>query len=115
MFSLFQFSLGYRFYHFLFPLSSVRVSNELGKGDAAAAKFSVKVITSTSVGLGVLAWILCFVFGNKIAYLFTSDEEVVEAVSNLTVLLSVSVFLNSIQPVLSGMYLSSLTRFSIIY
>ncbi|KAB1223103.1 Protein TRANSPARENT TESTA 12 [Morella rubra] len=78
--------------------ASVRVSNELGKGDAAAAKFSVKVITSTSVGLGVLAWILCFVFGNKIAYLFTSDEEVVEAVSNLTVLLSVSVFLNSIQP-----------------
>lgn len=85
--------------------ASVRVSNELGRGNAEAAKFAVKVISSVSFCLGVLFWILCIVFGHKIAYLFTSDEEVVEAVSDLSILLSLSVLLNSIQPVLSGMYL----------
>ncbi|XP_062175359.1 protein DETOXIFICATION 24-like [Alnus glutinosa] len=82
--------------------ASVRVSNELGRGDAEAAKFAVKVVTSISVCLGVVFWILCLVFGPKIGYLFTSDEEVAEAVSDLSILLSLSVLLNSVQPVLSG-------------
>jgi MATE family multidrug resistance protein len=85
-------------------LPSVRVSNELGEGDAEAAKFGVKVVTSISVCLGVVFWILCLVFGRKIGYLFTSDEEVAEAVSDLSILLSLSVLLNSVQPVLSGMH-----------
>jgi MATE family multidrug resistance protein len=85
-------------------LPSVRVSNELGRGDAEAAKFAVKVVTSISVCLGVVFWILCLVFGRKIGYLFTSDEEVAEAVSDLSILLSLSVLLNSVQPVLSGMH-----------
>ncbi|KAG7964230.1 hypothetical protein I3843_09G159700 [Carya illinoinensis] len=89
------------FFGFL-SAASVRVSNELGRGDAEAAKFSIKVITSTSICLGVFAWILCLVFDRKIAYLFTSDEEVVESVLDLSTLLGISVLLNSIQPVLSG-------------
>jgi MATE family multidrug resistance protein len=88
-------------------LPSVRVSNELGRGDAEAAKFAVKVVTSISVCLGVVFWILCLAFGRKIGYLFTSDEEVAEAVSDLSILLSLSVLLNSVQPVLSGMFLIS--------
>ncbi|KAG2689895.1 hypothetical protein I3760_09G162000 [Carya illinoinensis] len=84
--------------------TSVRVSNELGRGDVEAAKVSIKVITSTSICLGVFAWILCFVFDRKIAYLFTSDEEVAKSVLDLSTLLGISVLLNSIQPVLLGMY-----------
>ncbi|XP_023904317.1 protein DETOXIFICATION 24 [Quercus suber] len=82
--------------------ASVRVSNELGKGDAKAAEFSVKVISSTSVILGVFFWILCLIFGHKLAYLFTSDEEVVAYVSSLYILLSLSILLNCVQAVLSG-------------
>ncbi|KAG7960284.1 hypothetical protein I3843_10G115900 [Carya illinoinensis] len=82
--------------------ASVRVSNELGRGDAEAARFSIKVITSTSIGLGVFTWILCLVFGRKIAYMFTSDKDVAESVSDLSIPLSISVLVNSIQPVLSG-------------
>ena len=93
--------------HYIIPFASVRVSNELGKGDAEAAKFAVKVISSISVCLGVVSWILCLVFGHKIGYLFTSDEQVAEVVSDLSILLSLSVLLNSVQPVLSGMYLIS--------
>ena len=88
-----------------FYLCSVRVSNELGRGNAKAAKFSIKVVLSTSIFIGVFFWILCLVFGHDIAYLFTSDEEVVEMVSSLSVLLAFSILLNSVQSVLTGKYL----------
>ena len=96
--------------HFLSPnsilllcnLYSVRVSNEIGKGNAKAAKFSIIVILCTSISIGVIFWALFLAFGNKISYWFTSDEEVAEAVSSLSTLLAFSVLLNSVQPVLTG-------------
>lgn len=80
----------------------VRVSNELGKGNAKAAKFAIKVILSVSVAIGVIFFILCLLFGKQISYIFTSDEETAETVSDLSTLLAFSVLLNSVQPVLSG-------------
>ncbi|CAA2989690.1 DETOXIFICATION 24-like [Olea europaea subsp. europaea] len=80
----------------------VRVANELGRGDAKAVKFSIKVLTSTSVLIGLFFWILCLVFGNKIGYLFTNDEEVASSVTDLSILLAFSVLLNSIFPIFSG-------------
>jgi len=83
----------------------VRVANELGRGNAKAAKFSIKIILSTSSIIGVLFWILCLVFGKEISHLFTRDEEVENYVSSLTVLLAFSILINSVQPVLSGKYI----------
>jgi MATE family multidrug resistance protein len=80
----------------------VRVSNELGRGNAKAAKFSIKVILGTTISIGVIFWILCLAFGNKISYMFTSDEEVAEEISSLSTLLAFSMLLNSVQPVLTG-------------
>ncbi|KAG8367759.1 hypothetical protein BUALT_Bualt16G0106200 [Buddleja alternifolia] len=80
----------------------VRVANELGRGDAKVAKFSIKVLISTSTLIGLLFWVLCLVFGNKIGYLFTKDEEVARSVSDLSILLAFSVLLNGIYPVLTG-------------
>ncbi|CAI9761227.1 unnamed protein product [Fraxinus pennsylvanica] len=80
----------------------VRVANELGRGDAKAVKFSIKVLITTSVSIGLFFWILCLIFGNKIGYLFTNDEEVAHSISDLSPLLAFSVLLNSIYPVLSG-------------
>ncbi|KAL0334436.1 UNVERIFIED_CONTAM: protein DETOXIFICATION 24 [Sesamum angustifolium] len=80
----------------------VRIANELGRGDAKATKFSIKVLITTSVVIGVFFTILCLVFGHNIGYFFTNDVEVAESVSNLSVLLAISVLLNSIYPVLSG-------------
>ncbi|KAG4121969.1 hypothetical protein ERO13_D11G238100v2 [Gossypium hirsutum] len=82
--------------------ASVRVSNELGRGNAKAAKFSMKVLLCTSLSIGVLFWALCLIFGHRIGYLFTSDEEVANSVADLSLLLSFSVLLNSVQPILSG-------------
>lgn len=87
--------------------ASVRVSNELGRGNAKATKFSIKVILYTSLGIGVVFFILCLVLGRQIAYIFTTSEEVVDAVSDLSVLLAFSILLNSIQPVLSGVAIGS--------
>ncbi|GAB4834952.1 hypothetical protein Ancab_033219 [Ancistrocladus abbreviatus] len=86
----------------LLGAACVRVSNELGRGDGKAAKFSVEVILYTSIAVGVIFWILCLAFGHQIAYLFTSNEEVAKAVSSLSVLLAFSILLNNVGPVLSG-------------
>lgn len=42
------------------------------------------------------------IFKTELSKLFTSDSEVIQAVSDLTPLLAISVFLNGIQPILSG-------------
>ncbi|KAL7093041.1 hypothetical protein ACP275_11G018400 [Erythranthe tilingii] len=80
----------------------VRIANELGRGDAKAVRYSIKVLITTSVVIGIIFTILCLVFGNQIGYLFTNDVEVANTVSDLSFLLAVSVLLNSIYPVLSG-------------
>ncbi|CBI31202.3 unnamed protein product, partial [Vitis vinifera] len=80
----------------------VRVSNELWRENAAAVNFFVNVILSTSTLIGAFFWILCLVFGHDIAYLFTSNDELAETVSSLSILLAFSILLNSVQLVLIG-------------
>ncbi|GMH26699.1 hypothetical protein Nepgr_028542 [Nepenthes gracilis] len=80
----------------------VRVSNEIGRGNANAAKFSIRLMLCTSITIGVVFWIIFLVFGKEIVYLFTSDEEVAEAAADLSVFLAFTMLLQSIQPVLSG-------------
>ncbi|KAG8372257.1 hypothetical protein BUALT_Bualt12G0047600 [Buddleja alternifolia] len=80
----------------------VRVANELGRGDTRAVKFSIKVLINTSLILGIFFWILCLVFGNKVGYLFTNEEEVAKSVSDLSPLLALTILLGSIYPILSG-------------
>ncbi|KAH9706516.1 protein DETOXIFICATION 22 [Citrus sinensis] len=70
----------------------VRVSNELGRGSANATKFAIKVAVSTSFLIG------CALF---IIFLFLRGH-VIDTVADLSPLLSFSILLNSVQPVLSG-------------
>ncbi|KAI3881594.1 hypothetical protein MKX03_017165 [Papaver bracteatum] len=93
---------------FMVPLGfiaavSVRVSNELGAGNAAAAKFSVWVTVSIAL-VTQTAFVLLILFTrNSFPKLFTDDKAVMKEVSTLALYLCVSIFLGSIQPVLSGM------------
>ncbi|ONH94685.1 hypothetical protein PRUPE_7G026400 [Prunus persica] len=87
--------------------ASVRVSNELGRGSAKAAKFSVKVIVSISFAIGFVLFLLFLFLRERLAYIFTNDEEVATMVSNLSPLLAFSILLNSVQPVLSGVALGA--------
>ncbi|XP_076926447.1 protein DETOXIFICATION 24-like [Bidens hawaiensis] len=84
----------------------VRVANELGRGNAKAVRFSVDVLLGTSIAIGVFFFVLCLVFRRKLAYLFTDDVRVADTVSDLSLLLSFSVLLNSIYPILSGNFFS---------
>ncbi|KAJ9136338.1 hypothetical protein P3X46_033429 [Hevea brasiliensis] len=82
--------------------ASVRVSNELGAGHPKSAAFSVVIVTSSSFVISVIAAILVMVFREVISYGFTEGEAVAKAVSELSPFLAVTLILNGVQPVLSG-------------
>lgn len=81
---------------------SVRVSNELGAGNDRAAKFAVVVVCVTSVAIGVVCMALILITRDNFPYLFTSSSDVAKEVSKLATILGITVLLNSLQPVLSG-------------
>lgn len=81
---------------------SVRVSNELGAGNPRVAKLSVVVVNITTVLISLLLCVVVLVFRIGLSKAFTSDAEVIAAVSDLFPLLAISIFLNGIQPILSG-------------
>ncbi|XP_077227647.1 protein DETOXIFICATION 29-like [Tasmannia lanceolata] len=82
--------------------TSVRVSNELGAGHPKTAKFSVVVVVITSFMIGLLISLVLIIFRKQYPSLFTSSEEVIELVYELTPLLATSIIINNVQPVLSG-------------
>ncbi|KAJ4962652.1 hypothetical protein NE237_022591 [Protea cynaroides] len=90
-----------------FAATGIRVANELGAGNGKGAKFAtiVSVITSTIIGLIFCALIM--IFHSKFAILFTSSQDVMTAVDKLAVLLALTILLNSVQPVLSGVAVGS--------
>lgn len=78
------------------------MSNELGRGSAKAAKFSVVVIVLTSLSIGFVLFLIFLFLRERLAYIFTTNEEVAKKVAELSPLLAFSILLNSVQPVLSG-------------
>ncbi|KAI3939779.1 hypothetical protein MKW92_012565 [Papaver armeniacum] len=82
--------------------ASVRVSNELGGGSSKGAKFAIVVSTLTSLTIGVVLFVFFLFYRGRLAYIFTTDEAVAAAVDKLSPLLAISILLNSVQPVLSG-------------
>ncbi|MBA0557598.1 hypothetical protein Gohar_010305 [Gossypium harknessii] len=81
---------------------SVRVSNELGWGHPRAAKYSVYVTVLQSLFIGLFCMVLLVITRDHFAVIFTSSEEMQRAVAHLAYLLGVTMVLNSVQPVISG-------------
>ncbi|KAH9324802.1 hypothetical protein KI387_004980, partial [Taxus chinensis] len=81
---------------------SVRVSNELGAGRPRAAKFSVLIVVLTSLTFGLICMAIILGCKDKFAVLFTDSKEVINMVTDMAALLGVTMVLNSVQPVLSG-------------
>lgn len=81
---------------------SVRVSNELGAGRPKAGQFAVVVATLTSLMIGITCMVIIFCTRNEFPVAFTNSKEVMHAVSKLATLLALTMLLNSVQPVLSG-------------
>ncbi|KAL2232908.1 UNVERIFIED_CONTAM: Protein DETOXIFICATION 21 [Sesamum indicum] len=95
--------------------ASVRVSNELGKGDSKAAKFSIVNIVLTSFSIGFLLFVFFLLFREHVAYIFTKDHNVAAAVAHLSPLLAFSILLNSVQPVLSGVAIGAGWQSVVVY
>lgn len=81
---------------------SVRVSNELGSGHPRATKYSVIVTVLESACIGIMSAAVILATRNHFAIIFTSSKEMQKAVANLAYLLGITMMLNSIQPVISG-------------
>ncbi|KAF7823135.1 protein DETOXIFICATION 40-like [Senna tora] len=81
---------------------SVRVGNEVGAGHPKSAAFSVIVVTSICFTISVIIAILVLALRHVVSYAFTEGEVVAAAVSDLCPLLAITLILNGIQPVLSG-------------
>ncbi|XP_021724625.1 protein DETOXIFICATION 41-like [Chenopodium quinoa] len=96
-----QFMLG------LAAAASVRVSNELGAAHPSVAKFSVLVVNGTSILISIVFSAVVLIFKVALSKAFTTDSEVIAAVSDLTPLLAISVLLNGVQPILSGVAIGS--------
>ncbi|XP_019089373.1 PREDICTED: protein DETOXIFICATION 38 [Camelina sativa] len=81
---------------------SVRTSNELGAGNPKSVLFSTWTATFASFVISVVEALVVIASRDYISYIFTSDVEVAKAVSDLCLFLAVTIILNGIQPVLSG-------------
>ncbi|CAN7090044.1 unnamed protein product [Brassica rapa subsp. narinosa] len=84
-----------------FAGTGVRVANELGAGNGKGARFATIVSVTQSLIIGLFFGVIIMLFHNQIAWIFSSSEAVLVAVNKLSILLAFTVFLNSIQPVLS--------------
>ncbi|KAL4628399.1 hypothetical protein ACB092_05G235700 [Castanea dentata] len=93
---LFMVSVGFN------AAASVRVSNELGAGNPKSAAFSVIIVNIVSFIIAVIEAIVVLSLRHVISYAFTSGETVANAVSELCPYLAVTLILNGVQPVLSG-------------
>lgn len=82
--------------------ASVRVSNELGAGHPRAASFSVVVVTALAFVVSAASAAAVMALRHVISYAFTGGQAVADAVSDLCPLLALTLLLNGIQPVLSG-------------
>ncbi|XP_057495732.1 protein DETOXIFICATION 34-like isoform X2 [Actinidia eriantha] len=81
---------------------SVRVSNELGSKHPRAAKYSVFVTVAESLLIGIFCMCVIMSTRNHFAVIFTDSKEMQKAVAHLAYLLAITMVLNSVQPVISG-------------
>ncbi|XWS47597.1 hypothetical protein CRYUN_Cryun14cG0165800 [Craigia yunnanensis] len=93
--------------HFFVPYgisaaASSRVSNELGAGNPQAARLSVIVTMVIAATEPIIVAIIFFCCRDDFGYLFSNEKEVINYVAEMVPLLCISVLMDSLQAVLSG-------------
>lgn len=87
--------------YFLF-ICSTRVSNELGAGNAKAARTATLAVMFLAVAEACIISTILFVNRRIFGYTFSNDKEVVDYVTEFAPLVCVSLILDGLQGVLSG-------------
>ncbi|KAK4768730.1 hypothetical protein SAY87_003871 [Trapa incisa] len=86
-----------------YTLSSTRISNELGAGNTHQAKKAIAVTLKLSVILAI-TFVLALSFGHNLwASLFSESRTIIDNFASLTPFLAISITLDSIAGVLSGL------------
>ncbi|KAJ4825172.1 Protein DETOXIFICATION 12 [Turnera subulata] len=81
---------------------STRVSNELGAGNPQAARVAVYAVMFLAVTETTIVTATLFASRHVFGYLFSNEKEVVDYVTNMAPLVCLSVIMDSLQGVLSG-------------
>ncbi|KAL9257101.1 DETOXIFICATION 12-like protein [Drosera capensis] len=81
---------------------STRVSNELGAGNPDAARVAVYAVLSIAVTELVIVVTTLFSLRKVFGYCFSNEEEVVDYVTDMGPLICISVIMDNLQGVLSG-------------
>ncbi|KAF8095087.1 hypothetical protein N665_0341s0014 [Sinapis alba] len=82
--------------------ASTRISNELGAGNYKAAHIVVYAATSFAVMESLVVSMSLLLGRNVFGYVFSSDKATVDYVAKMAPLVSISIILDSLQGVLSG-------------
>ncbi|KAG5528050.1 hypothetical protein RHGRI_028849 [Rhododendron griersonianum] len=93
--------------HSLIPYSigaaaSTRVSNELGAGNSRAAQLSVCIVMVLAVAEAIMVSAALFCCRFILGYAYSSEKEVVDYVREMTPLLCLSIVMDSLTAILSG-------------
>lgn len=80
------------------------MSNELGADHPRTAKFSVVVVVISSFVIGIILSLALIISRKQYPAAFTNSKDVKNIVYTLTPLLAVSIIVNNVQPVLSGVW-----------
>ncbi|KAL7141656.1 hypothetical protein ABFS83_08G068400 [Erythranthe nasuta] len=93
--------------HYHIPYSfgaaaSTVISNELGASKPEAARVTLHAVLVLSIAELLLASILVVICGPILGYVFSQEKEVVEYVKQMAPFLSVSIIMDGLQAVLSG-------------
>ncbi|XWS30760.1 hypothetical protein CRYUN_Cryun23aG0017100 [Craigia yunnanensis] len=93
--------------HFFVPYgisaaASTRVSNELGAGNPQAARLSVIVVMVIAAIEPIIVAVALFSCRHVFGYIFSDEKQVVNYIAEMIPLLCISVIMDSIQAVLSG-------------
>ncbi|KAE8684448.1 MATE efflux family protein 5 [Hibiscus syriacus] len=105
--SVLSICLAVTYLHFFIPYgigatTSTRVANELGAGNAQAAKMAVCILVCISVMETIITATILYSCRNILGYAFSSDEEVVDHVAGIVPIVCLTIILDGFQAVLSG-------------
>ncbi|KAB2628667.1 MATE efflux family protein 5-like [Pyrus ussuriensis x Pyrus communis] len=103
--SICSFTITYLHYYIPYAFgatASTRVSNELGAGNPRAAKVTVCAITVLAIVEMIVVSTTLFSYRHNLGYAFSKDKEVVERIADMGLLISLSIVMDGLQALLSG-------------
>ncbi|XP_040990045.1 protein DETOXIFICATION 18-like [Juglans microcarpa x Juglans regia] len=95
-------AISFMFAYGLSAAASTRVSNELGAGNPTGAKKAMEVALKLSIVLAITIVLVLALGHNLWAGLFSSSTTIIKEFAAMTPLLAISIFLDAVQGVISG-------------